>query len=303
MNRGAGISRQSLPVFSAAERVWTIGEVLATAPYMGASAGAPEHRPRGLPPTGKLGDVEAAVQAFRYRHQLVSGEECSNWLAARGLKYADLHAALTRQVHAKPPPDATAIEIDLILSDQFARLAGGLAARVAVAMQADDAVTGTVDACWLPLESRYRTYAALAADPLARQRLLQTERLKWVQIAFEQIEFDRLDAAREARLCVLEDGQNLRELALAGRFAHSVRCERVSALPLAWAHALTSTPPGGLTPVIRDGERLLLLGVTRIIEPSLGDPAVLAGIDAQLLEQQLEPLLARHVRWVLNGIG
>ena len=48
---------------------------------------------------------------------------------------------------------------------------------------------------------------------------------------------------------------------------------------------------------------LLLLSVTRIIEPSLSDPSVLAGIDAQLLDQQLEPLLARHVRWILNGIG
>lgn len=295
--------RASLPVFAAADRTWTIGEVLATALYMSTDVVTTERKTRALPQTGKLGDVDAAVQAFRYQHQLVSADECLRWLVARGLSYADLRASMARRVSARPGPDGGAAEIDLILSDEFARLARGLAARVAVALQAGDTLGGAIDDDWPHLDARYRAFAALTADPVARLRQLQSDRLNWVQIEFEQVEFDNLDAAREARLCVLEDGQSLRELALAGRFANVSRRERVSALPPAWSHALLRTRPGAITPVIQDGERLLLLGVTRIIEPTLSDPSVLAGIDAQLLDQHLEPLLARHVRWVLNGIG
>ena len=295
--------RASLPVFAAADRVWTIGEVLASAPYLGIDGVTSEQKARGLPQSAQLADVDAAVQAFRYQHQLVSADECLRWLAARGLSYADLRASMVRRLSATAALAADAAEIDRILSDEFAGLARGLAARVVVALQAGDTPSGAVDDVWPHLAARYRAFADWTADPSARLRQLQSDRLNWVQIEFEQVEFDSLDAAREARLCVLEDGQTLRELALAARFASASRRERVSALPPAWSHALLRTRPGAITPVISDGERLLLLSVTRIIEPSLSDPSVLAGIDAQLLDQQLEPLLARHVRWILNGIG
>lgn len=297
-------SRESLPVFVAAERAWTIGEVLASAPHWEPGAGMALRQSRALPlQAAKPSEVDAAVQAFRYRHQLVSGDECARWLAARGLSYADLRATLARQLSGAPPPDADAAQIEAILSDGFSKLARELAARVAVALHAGALRSGAVADLWPTLVAHHRAFAAGAADPQARQRLLHSTRLEWVQIAFEQVEFDHLDAAREARLCVLEDGQSLRQLATVGRFAHATRCERVATLPPAWTHALMRTRPGDITPVIRDGERLLLLGVIRLIEPTLNDPMVLAGIDAQLLDQHLEPLLARHVRWQLRGFG
>jgi hypothetical protein len=303
VSRDENPSRRSLPVFAADGRIWTIGEVLAVAEHIRDATREPELPARGLPQSGKAGDLDAAVQAYRYQHDLVSAEECLNWLTARGLSYADLRASIARRLAATPAPSAAAEQIDLILSDEFARLARALAARVAVAVQAGAAVTGSVYECWAQLEARFRAFATAAADPPARQRQLHNDRLNWVQVEFEQVEFDSLDAAREARLCVLEDGQSLRELALAGRLAHVSRCSRVSVLPPAWSHALLRTRPGTITPVISDGERLLVLAVTRIIEPSLSDPSVVSGIDTELLEQQLEPLLARHVRWDLNGIA
>lgn len=247
--------------------------------------------------------VDAAVQRFRYAHALVSAQDCLAWLAARALVFADLRASLRRRLTGAEAPSADLTQIDLLLSDDFRRLARALAARVAAAAQAGLPVVGPVLQCWAAIDASHRALLAETITDELRERVIAQDRRQWLQVDCEVLEFDRLDAAREARHCVIEDGQGLAEIAALGGFAH--RCGRwwVSELPGAWAQALFQIRPGMVSAVITEGERQLLLGFTRLIEPCRADPVLAARLDAVLVEQQELILLTRQVQRLLSGLN
>lgn len=295
--------RLLLPVFSAGQRQWNVGEVLAIAPFLaGASKSTLPSAARARAPVDDAA-VDAAVQAFRYAHGLVSAQECLNWLAARGLGFADLRASLQRRLQGATAHTEAVAEIDLILSDDFRRLARALAARVAVAAEGKQVVEGRLPACWPEIEAGYRAHLLDQVTDEARDRALAQDRRQWLQVDCEVVEFDRIDAAREARLCVVEDGQSLAEIAALGGFAYRAERRWLSELPAVWSQALFKIRPGMVSAVIDEGERQVLLGFTRWIEPSRGDPLLAARLDETLVEQQVQLLLTRHVHWTLAGLG
>lgn len=295
--------RLLVPVFTAGQRQWSVGDVLAVAPFLGG-----ERKPM-LPGAGRMklaavddATVDAAVQAFRYAHGLVSAQDCLTWLAARALSFADLRASVRRRLSGGDAPTEALAQIDLMLSDDFRRLARALAARAAAASERQQVVDGPVLECWPRIDASYRAHRVDQITDAARDAMLAQDRRQWLQVDCEVVEFDRIDAAREARHCVAEDGQSLAEIAALGGFAHRAARWWVSELPGTWSQALFQIRPGMVSGVIAEGERQLLLGFTRLIEPSRGDPLLAARLEETLVEQQDRLLLARHVHWALGGL-
>ena len=304
----AAARRRLLPVFIAAGRTWAVGDVLALATSVLAeptqvAASAALARPISTSAPGAIDEaaVDAAVRDFRYEYGLISAEECTAWLATRGLNFAELRASIRRRLARSSAPTQAAAEIDLLLGSAFTQAAQALAVRIAAAIEAQALPESAPTACWPELEACYQRFVSVTTTAAARERVLALDRLHWLQVECEVLEFDQLDAAREARHCV-DDGQSLSEIAALGRFAHRSGRWLVPALPKGWAQALFRIRPGLVSQPIAEGERVLLLGFTGLIEPSLSDPEIYAGINNAVLQPALQALLARHVQWLLPGI-
>ncbi len=291
------MARSALPVFSAGGRNWSVGEVLALAQHLTDSDCAQIAAVRS--PSSDATDLDAAVVAFRYRHSLVSADECLAWLAQRGLSYGDLRASLRRQMSGERAGDDSTRVIDCLLSQRFSHLSLGLAARIACAIDNACLPDGDLVAHWSAIDRCYQRFLEDTLDTSKRQRLLDQDRLTWLQVDAELIEFDTLDAAREALLCATEDRMSLQEVAEEGGLAHQARRWFMREFKPAWAQAISRISAGSVSEPVADDERWLLLGLTRYVEPRLDDPRVLAGIDALLLDQAQQTLIARHIHWML----
>ena len=300
--------RRLLPVFIAAGRTWAVGDVLALATsvlaeptQVATSAALARPTSTSVPSAIDEAAVDAAVRDFRYEYGLISAEECTAWLATRGLNFAELRVSIRRRLARSSAPTQAAAEIDLLLGSAFTQAAQALAVRIAAAIEAQALPESAPTACWPELEACYQRFVSATTTAAARERVLALDRLHWLQVECEVLEFDQLDAAREARHCV-DDGQSLSEIAALGRFAHRSGRWLVPALPKGWAQALFRIRPGLVSQPIAEGERVLLLGFTRLIEPSLSDPEIYAGINNAVLQPALQALLARHIQWLLPGI-
>ena len=108
-----------------------------------------------------------------------------------------------------------------------------------------------------------------------------------------------LSAAREARLCAVEDGVALAETATANGFA----CRQVEAfldeLPENWRASLLSARSGDIISPTSEDDCFPLLHVLRRREPSLEDETVRRRLNEGLVQQQLQELETRHVRWTI----
>jgi len=286
--------RDRLTVFRAGGRDYTIGEVL----RFGLNQPPPDTDTTGI--AEKVADLslDQAVEQFRYRYDLISGAECEAWLAARGLSFAQLRGSLSRKLKAAAA-DAQQQQIDTILDDSFARHARHLSWRVALAC-ASPPVGAFSDALLADWEQAFAAARAEVLSSHARQRFLELARRPLTQIEYEIAEFDDLEAAREARCCVLEDGQTLATVAHTHGYAHRAQHAFIDELPAAWSAALNATAASAVAEPIVEGSRILLLSPRRYLPPSLDLPEISRRIDQQLIEQHFNLLAAEHVRWQLR---
>lgn len=314
---------RALPAFQAGARAFTQGEILDAAEWRGDLAKFRavwlERRARAAAaatmeaePTAKA--VDEAVNAFRYARDLVSAEECDRWLDQRGLKFTHLLAAVSRRLKAELAEADTPAElaagdeavfcIEAMLSDEFTLWAHRLARRVAVALDAGEsmAAPAAMAASLPPWEERMKTTVTAIVTPDRRRRALANQRMGLTRLTLTAAEFDSETAAREARLCVMEDGVALAETA----DANGISCQQMETfleeLPETWQMALISARPGDVVspPADPDSGCVRLLHVLRRREPSLEDEGVLAALDTGLVLDRLEELETRHVRWTIN---
>lgn len=289
----AGGNRHSLPVFTAAGRTWTIAQVLEIAPHLDVCSGTAANP---APLAADDAAIAAAVEAFRYRHDLISAEECLAYLAQRGLQYADLRNSVARRLGEPAPLPPDHAEIDFLLSDAFATAACALAVRIAATVEF---APNTPEFHWTVIDAHYQSQLqALLVTP-ARARVLAVDRLRWLKYSYWLAEFDHRDAAQEAVLCVRDDHQSLSSVALSGGFPCERRCQFASALPMVWLQALSSLRAGDATVPIHDGDRWLVLALENAVEANLDDAEIAAAVDAQLLAHRTQTLLAQHVCWIL----
>lgn len=285
--------RRAMAVFRAGGRAFTAGDVLDTAPVAPVPGTAEE-----LVDDAAL---EAAIAEYRYARDLVSAQECEAWLASRGLAYADLVDHLRRCLGASgATADAQDPLVDALLDPAFDRHARELARLAALACEHGEALDE------LELRSAWPRWNALAENWLqaridagARRRELEAQAPAWTRLRALLVEFDDAAAAREARLCVEADGEDLAGLARAQGLAWRELDTRADELAPALARALAHAPVGSLQSAQLEDGRHCLLRLSSRVPPQLADPAIAARIDAALRARALDALVCRHVHWIL----
>ena len=311
----------SLPAFKAGSRVISLDDILAAAEWRGELAPFRANREQALAAalvaeaagrTPEPAAVEAATAEFRYARDLVSAEECDQWLEQRGLTFADLTASVTRRLLAEcpeigeptglPPGAGAILRTEALLADEFTDWARQLAWRSALAV-ADNALpsVGLAPAtAYAELEARFAAAAAALAEPARRTRELAAQRLELLWVEILAAEFTDEGAAHEAFLCVREDGSTLAEVAAANGFPTRTNAAFLGELPPEWQPALLSATVGDVLPPRAGADSAVVLQLLHRREPSLADAAVTERLDREVRRQHFGQLEARHIRWLIN---
>lgn len=317
---GSGI-RETLSVFKAAGREYSVADILGATAWRGefaafsdsfarrlAAAAAAEAA--GLAPDPSA--VEAATADFRYARDLVSADECERWLAQRGLTFSDLNSSVTRRLQAglaheadpteTPPPDPVQLRTEALLADEFSGWARELAWRVALALEENclPPAASPSESVWAVLEQRHAAALARLAEPARRKRELGAQRLALLQTELALAEFGEESAAREAFLCVREDGETLAAVAAAHGFSSRTMTAFLSDLPPEWQQALLGAAPGDVLPPEVGSSGALVVQLVRRREPSIEEQAVTERLDAVVRRHYFGELETRHIRWLLN---
>lgn len=281
------------------------------------------------------GSVDAATRAFRYEHKLLAASELERWLQVRGLNttdFFDFHtravlrrsaghqrADLAERFEASDAQVAGIIRAELILSGDLRAWSTALAARAAGAAtvpgyeEARDtdghgAVVGEIlgideahaaAACEraLGVEAAYARFCERVSVDSALQRELEDHQLDWMVVDTTEVSFTAEPVAREALLCVHQDGLSLEQAAgLAQRPAvhrRGLLKDRSAAL----RSVLLSAEHGQVAgPVEADGEHLLVELVEKR-RPTLDDALIREHARDAVVRRAVRREADRRVTW------
>lgn len=149
----------------------------------------------------------------------------------------------------------------------------------------------------LRLETLFQSKVCAAPTPEARAREFRSMRLPLTQFAAEIIELETDDAAREALLCVRNDGLSMAEVANESRYPYRRTEVLLEDLPEDSQQEFVSARPGSVLDPIPRGDSFQLWRVLEKKEPNPDDPAVRERIDQRIIERHFSDLCAKHVQW------
>ena len=219
------------------------------------------------------------------------------------------------------------LRVELLLSGEFDRMAVRFAWRVAAggecAPEAVESERGRffgragLDATTLPewlarmgraqlwldemlnLEAAYRLQCNALLTREARERMLTALRLPLTRAELETLDLESRDAAREAFLCVREDGLAMSEVAKCGRYPYRRTVIVPEDLPSETQQKLLCASPGEVLEPIQRGDAFHLFRLVRKTEPDLADAEVCSRVEERILESHFSELAASCVRWMM----
>jgi hypothetical protein len=275
----------------------------------------------GRLPTGD--EAREAATAFRYAHNLISADETLAWLRVRDMtadQWMDyLRCQLLRDrwanrlgeiVSANPVSDevvAGAVKNHAICSGRFIEWARKLAGHAAIAFGAFGAAKSglPVSAGATPLELIEYIEAVFGAQlqaPLSHDRLearVADHYLDWVHYDCRYIWFPEERIAREAALCVTEDGLTLDEVAYDARsivqqwdfyldeIETNVRPYFLSARQGDWLGPMK----------IMEGFPLFLIVNKQM--PALSDPRIRRRAEQSIIDSLVLKAINERVKWMI----
>ena len=250
---------------------------------------------------------------------------------ARELRDAPPPTDVDRPWSAHEPDEA--FGIDLMLSGEFFRMAARLGRRVlAVAAAGENggppreaiererarftersgirqdgirtwlSAAGTSPASFdelLRLEAVYAEYCRTLLGDQARTRVLRAMRLPLTRLEVETIEVDSLDAAREAALCVSDDGIEMADLAKEQRYPYRKTDVLLEDLDEDRQTTLLAASPGDVLKPINNEGRFEVCRLVRKVEPALSDEKVANRIGESILDAHFAELTREEIRWLI----
>jgi hypothetical protein len=232
-----------------------------------------------------------------------------------------------------PPKLHDLFTADLIFSGELDRLITGLTWRLAaLAAKENDAESAKIDAerrtflgrtksaksnlsdwlaqigrgeKWLEemltMEVAYRSLCEKLLTSEARKKQLSMLRMPLTQFEAEVIEVESTDAAKEALLCIREDGMSLEEVAAEARYPYRQIHFLHQEIPEQLQQKFWSARTGDVLEPLPRGDGFELYRITKKAEPEAGDPEVQRRIDQRLLEQHFSALTTEYVELRLGA--
>jgi len=155
----------------------------------------------------------------------------------------------------------------------------------------------------IAMEAAYALACEQVVTPEARKKQLALLRMPLTYFQAELIEVESLDAAREALLCIREDGMSMEEVATQARYPYRRINFRHEDLPPDWQQKFWSVGAGDLLDPLPRGDGFELYRITTKSEPDLSDMIVQERIDERLLERHFSALAHEHVEARLEDVG
>ncbi len=149
----------------------------------------------------------------------------------------------------------------------------------------------------LALEAAFRIERDSVLTPSQWEGMLQTMRMALTGVDLEILEVDTLAAAREAALCVREDGLAMEEVAREGGYPHRRQQKFVESLVPEMQQKVLCAIPGEILEPLAQGDGFHLWRLREKIEPSLDDAGIRARIEQEIVDRHFSALACRHVRW------
>jgi len=163
------------------------------------------------------------------------------------------------------------------------------------------------------MEGAYQSALASLLSKASLEAALVPRRLELTRFRLLCARFAGRDAAREALLCLTEDGESFQEAASRAGARREDRELFLEQAPEALAPLLVSAVPGESFLVEEPEEKEeeaeeeqgqqqagpLLVQVEHRSPPALEDPAVRERLESSLLERGFAPVLEQHVRWLI----
>jgi hypothetical protein len=271
---------------------------------------------RRLATAGDELDSRQAAEAeahFRYARSLIAAEEMEAWLEPWGLKVSQWRAYVRRALLRErwvdelaetaarfPATDeevAGAVWAEAVCSGFLEAAARRLAGDLALAADAGQSLAGDRDAVFVGSAAAAERARAEAATEEALEREVAKQGLDWLRVEGELLELPAEDLAREAALCIREDGRALAEVAAECGAEPRTLSLYIGEIERELAAALVAAPEGGLVgPLPRDGAFALLLVATKA-PPSVADPAVHRKAEERVIARAVDRAIATNVKW------
>jgi hypothetical protein len=266
------------------------------------------------------GEIEAAASEFRYDRDLIAADEMEAWLDRWGLSFeswtAYLQRLLLRQRWADDLSDLVSqhpvsqeeidevVHVEGICSGHYGRVAHTLAAQLAAYERARDEgwlaesdAAGDEPGAQSRLDAALELFRARAVTPAAIRAEVASHHLDWVRVDCELVSFADLNRAREAILCVREDGRELAQVAADARTVLHRANLYLGEVEPAWRDPLLGARESALVgPLSRDGAFVVLLVREKAL-PTAEDPDVRGRAEASVLDRALEQEISHRVKW------
>ena len=280
-------------------------------------------------------EAEAAATEFRLAHDLLTAAQTEAWLQERGLSVENwmkyVRRSLLRRKWSATLPDFVARypasdrqlnhawKIVGLCSGHFARFARKLAGRAAVHASMQDAgsestpVAEDAAACELlglaadvirarlealsRLEQSFQQFARQVLTPEAVRRQIQTRHTDWIRFTYCWVGFSNEAMAREAVLCVREDGEGLAEVAARARTTLQRGQLCLEQLASALHDPFLCAREGELLGPLEQGGEFRLFTVLEKISPRENDPAIRRRAEQTLLNSAIDREMSSRVRW------
>lgn len=158
------------------------------------------------------------------------------------------------------------------------------------------------DRAWLGKALEMEALHRKKSEALLNRKALDHEvaalRLPLTRFNLETVELNSLDAAREALLCVHDDGMSMEQVAAEGRYPYR-RAEEVllEDLPEDLQQKFLSVSAGDILEPIARGEEFYICRVIEKAEPKADDDAVRKRAERSILERHFSALTAKHIQW------
>jgi hypothetical protein len=284
-------------VFTAGGRTFTWGDVVNAARAWGewgrleASTGRALAVEKKAARAGRLppaAEVVAATDAFRYERRLISADELAKWLDRWDLGFDELTAYLRRGLLQRDQKDSAVTSgVDgleraswaaAVCSGQLVSFARRLAEQTALQL---------AGASEPPTRSEDEAVAEQAS----------TNFISWTRVDCRFLVFADEAPAREAALCVREDGRSIDEVAGDAGLAIEHGRFYIEEAPRALRAHLLAAHPGELTGPVAVDDVFWVLFITGRTPPSFDDAEVVERAQRRAAERALTTALQRSVRW------
>lgn len=152
----------------------------------------------------------------------------------------------------------------------------------------------------LAMEAIYCRDRSALLSRQAREREIAALRVPLTRFELETIEFDSLDAAREALLCARDDGMSMEEVAAEGRYPYRRPEILLEQVPEHLQQKFLSVHPGEIIEPIARGDGFQLCRIIAKKEPDVDDPIVRKRVDQGIFDRHFSDLTARYIQWRIS---